>query len=799
MNSRMVSPHTLLLCVGISAAFCPTAFSDVAHASAAARPDERNPGVERPRRWEPQDSVAIRYYSSDIRFSPDGSHFFVKSWHGDLSCDCDITELKVFSSNDVRASLEAKLLGQNMGPKLIAQIVRRSRGVRQPIAMFSTSWDSSGKAIEFQSPDENGILQFYSLEIASQEVLTKTRWAVSPTFMVGSGDLFLAELPIPERTLDFRFSYPFDRVTPSNLNGQLLIFEGDALALAPTATFISYRADKPWEVTEFSLDFVDSFGVSFSPNGGRLILGGSFHTLPPSWTGYDAVTGVDGFGRTFVNVDAASKTSKPLIDAPFGSVTQVGRRASQRGVGEQVLWPDVQDHVVLVNTALPLRSKKDRERARMSYIIDYDYAKRRWSIIEPLEQLSRTGSPQLVTKVNWRIPGKELWVGHSNGKDKTSSTVYRLEGQRWVGEAVGTEARDLDPIATKEEDSSLQVRLRQGPNEAPSVIATGNRSEVRLSESDPALDGLTIADQRPFHWIDINGKSMEGGLLLPPARSGRVPLVIQAYRYSRNTFSPDGPTTHAYAAQALVARGVAVLNIDIPLLEVPQITGPTELPIFAQRLQTVIDKLSSEGLVDPTRVGLVGFSRAGYEAFFSISHPGKNIIRAAVIDDAHSGAFGSYLADIATGGASTRGDEIVYEGSFWQNPKNWLAQDSIFNTDKIQTAALFTGHRRSAPIRSLDTIGAFSRNRRPFEYLVFPDASHELATPRQRLASYQATVDWMTFWLKDELPSDPDRATRWSKMKTDWTKQRAWEAAGHPVGSEPAADFTVTAEPETKH
>ena len=73
---------------------------------------------------------------------------------------------------------------------------------------------------------------------------------------------------------------------------------------------------------------------------------------------------------------------------------------------------------------------------------------------------------------------------------------------------------------------------------------------------------------------------------------------------------------------------------------------------------------------------------------------------------------------------------------------------------------------------------------------MFPEGGHGLEMPRERFASQEATVDWMSFWLQGYEDPDPAKAEqykRWRVMQADWEKQKAREAAGHPAGSTPGA------------
>jgi hypothetical protein len=54
------------------------------------------------------------------------------------------------------------------------------------------------------------------------------------------------------------------------------------------------------------------------------------------------------------------------------------------------------------------------------------------------------------------------------------------------------------------------------------------------------------------------------------------------------------------------------------------------------------------------------------------------------------------------------------------------------------------------------------------ELLYFPNGTHVLEKPWDRLASQQEAVDWSAFWLKDEADSLSEkraRYARWQAMK----------------------------------
>jgi dipeptidyl aminopeptidase/acylaminoacyl peptidase len=207
--------------------------------------------------------------------------------------------------------------------------------------------------------------------------------------------------------------------------------------------------------------------------------------------------------------------------------------------------------------------------------------------------------------------------------------------------------------------------------------------------------------------------------------------------------------------------------------------GDQELLGVPDRINSAIAMLAARNLIDPERVGLVGFSRGGFEAYLAISHKGPYRLRAAVIDDAFSGSYANMLFERAQGLPSLQSYTSLYGAAFWERPERWLANELTFNVSKIEAPTLISVHDAQSALASSDVIGAFSLNHRPFDFLVYPGATHVLRRPTQRLASQQATLDWMRFWLKGELPDDGDRAQRWLLLRAKWERQQQWEGAGH--------------------
>ncbi|MBZ5667646.1 MAG: prolyl oligopeptidase family serine peptidase [Acidobacteriia bacterium] len=730
------------------------------------------------RKWAPPDSVAVRYFLDDywdkLRASPDGTKFFIVSFHGDLSCDCDVYELSVFATEDVRQALARTGSTQGTPPQPLRRLIRRSSGHpgHYTFAISSARWEPDGESVSFQGTSEQGINQLYLFNVRSGTVTALTNWR----YDVGDisrfeGGTIISEVNAP--ALVAPPVYPVHAITPTELKWA----DVPASERKRKAIFVAYRGGAPRELETAGMDLI--IKPFFSADGRRAVWVGSPNGVPASWAAYDQLSGLsvsDGVEATgvsrFMMFDPEHGHVDPVFDAPFGMATKMGQN-----LYPYALWAEDQKHVVLVNTALPLMPGKDPDRARTAYVVGFNADTGQWTVIEPLESHDGAdGVLRRVTNVAWMKTGKELLIRHEVAGKPSPGTVYALEGDRWVGHTVDATVKVNNewweppkPALT----SGLSVTLKQSANDPPMMVASDGHHELALTSPDPALEGVWWARQEPFQWREPSGKIETGGLLLPREQKGPVPLVIQAYTYDPKEFAPDGPATHAYAAQSLVARGMVVLNVNIPGEDSPRIDGPRELTEFLERVESAADALANRGLIDRARVGLIGFSRAGFDIRYAITHPGKIPAAAAVIDDGFHGTYSSYLSH----GDQWRAEyEGLYGGSFWKNKATWLEHENSFNVDRVETPALFAVHRESSVSNAAEDIGAFALNHRPLEYLVYPEGTHQLHMPRQRLASYDASVDWMSFWLQGKAPADPERAARWTAMKTAWVQTQTEES-----------------------
>jgi len=91
--------------------------------------------------------------------------------------------------------------------------------------------------------------------------------------------------------------------------------------------------------------------------------------------------------------------------------------------------------------------------------------------------------------------------------------------------------------------------------------------------------------------------------------------VFQTHGFNEKEFLTDGafPT-------AMAARGMLVLQVrEIPIS--PSVmSSPQEVETMREGYVAAIEQLDAEGLIDPHKVGIIGFSRTGWHVLNTLLH-----------------------------------------------------------------------------------------------------------------------------------------------------------------------------------
>jgi dipeptidyl aminopeptidase/acylaminoacyl peptidase len=324
-----------------------------------------------------------------------------------------------------------------------------------------------------------------------------------------------------------------------------------------------------------------------------------------------------------------------------------------------------------------------------------------------------------------------------------------------------------------EDDPGSNIQVKQTLNHWPMLVVIDHvtNQEKVIFDPNPQLNSYRFAKEEVIHWKGKRGESQMGGLYYPAdyTPGSRYPLVIQTHGFSPDFFFPDGPYTTAFAAQALANKGIAVLQLGGgPLYAASKQTidlGPVRL----SQLESAIDYLDEMGLIDRSRVGLVGFSVTGFQVIYALAHSKYHFAVATSAEGNDQGYWTYVLRGNSPVGHAQ--DEAPYGGPPWNgNWQIWMKDSISFNYDKVQTPLRLESESNDSGevIWAWEPFVALRRLNKPVELLYVAHGEHPVVKPWDRIASQQGNVDWLSYWLKGEEDPDPakaDQYARWHELK----------------------------------
>jgi dipeptidyl aminopeptidase/acylaminoacyl peptidase len=184
----------------------------------------------------------------------------------------------------------------------------------------------------------------------------------------------------------------------------------------------------------------------------------------------------------------------------------------------------------------------------------------------------------------------------------------------------------------------------------------------------------------------------------------------------------------------LAAQGFVVLYPREPHLH-NVVETPQEGVHICEHIESAVAQLDRAGLIDPKRIGISGWSRAGYHTNYLMIHSSIAFAAATAID----------------------GGGIEYNDGMRPFTDEELK--------KIRTPLLFESHGLTAVVHLSAMADRMTALGKPVDNLYFATASHSTTQPRHRLRSLNTHIDWWRFWLKSEEDSDPSKAQQYAHWR----------------------------------
>ncbi|HYH10537.1 MAG TPA: S9 family peptidase [Thermoanaerobaculia bacterium] len=216
---------------------------------------------------------------------------------------------------------------------------------------------------------------------------------------------------------------------------------------------------------------------------------------------------------------------------------------------------------------------------------------------------------------DWTDDGRGLWI---EGAWNATTRLFRTNGEKLESMVEG-EVNDADTHGAR------IAYIGQSLTSPPELYVDGKR----LTNHNAAFRDRELGETRVIRWKNPkDGLEIEGLLTLPVGyQSGRVPLLTFVHGGPASRFDRGylGYLGYLYAPQTLASNGFAVLRPN------PRGTGGYGLAFRAANrddwagmdwidVNAGIDKVIADGIADPDRLGLMGWSYGGFLAAWALGH-----------------------------------------------------------------------------------------------------------------------------------------------------------------------------------
>jgi len=300
-------------------------------------------------------------------------------------------------------------------------------------------------------------------------------------------------------------------------------------------------------------------------------------------------------------------------------------------------------------------------------------------------------------------------------------------------------------------DARIAV-LASTPDRAPEVHAIERGTLRRLTTvNDSLFAELQLAGVADFTSRSADGTEVHSLLTRPAgATGGRHPLLLYihggpnsqdnyGFNFDRELFAAQGYAVLQVNYRGSNGRGAAyqkAIFADWGNREVADLLG-------------AVDEAVKQGIADPERLGIGGWSYGGILTDYTIATTPR--FKAAV-----SGA-GSALQLSMYGSDQYVSQYELELGAPWQNPELWMKLSyPFFKADRIRTPTLFLVGEKDFNVPAIGSEQMYQALRAlgvPTQLVIYPGQFHGITTPSFRRDRYERYLAWWNRHLDPRAPA----------------------------------------------